>query len=145
MGHTQRVNRHRAMSPWDDTGPCTSLSCTRVIASPFEVCPYAGGGGVHSEAAAASAAIAAMRAGERSPCPEPQPQAKAAACPMCASCPTCPSSGAQVPAVGLGLLHVDDATSAAAIDLGLRHATDTPLVMLTFGNKAVRLVSLKPH
>jgi len=96
---------------------------------------------VHSEA---SAAIAAMHAEERSPCPDPQPQAKVAACPTCASCPTCPAAGAQVPVAGLGSLHVDDATSATAIDLGLRHTTDTPLVMLTFGNKAVRVVPLKP-
>lgn len=94
---------------------------------------------MRSEAAAARS--------EAAPCPPPPPAVQAAAGAAAAA-----AAAARCPACAAGetarvAQHVDDATSAAAIDLGLRstHA-DTPLVMLTFGNKAVRAPSAPlPH
>ena len=34
-------------------------------------------------------------------------------------------------------MRIEAAASARSMDLGMRHTTDRPLVMLTFGNKAV--------
>eukprot|EP00241_Pyramimonas_parkeae_P004033 CAMPEP_0114245480 /NCGR_PEP_ID=MMETSP0058-20121206/11919_1 /TAXON_ID=36894 /ORGANISM="Pyramimonas parkeae, CCMP726" /LENGTH=662 /DNA_ID=CAMNT_0001358537 /DNA_START=323 /DNA_END=2308 /DNA_ORIENTATION=- len=59
-------------------------------------------------------------------------------CPLSTTCPAClPCNASTQSSPEIQALRVEDAASALSMDLGLNHDTDTPLVMLTFGNKAV--------